>query len=349
MIKILTEDFGKTLKGETIQKFTLKNAKGIKVEIINFGAIITSIVVPDKNGNFDDIVLGFNDPEDYFNSNEYAYGAVVGRFANRISGAKFNIDGKVYHVTKNDGENHIHGGNDGFASKVWEAEVIESSEFPAIKMSYLSKDREEGFPGNLQTEVIYTLTDDSLEIKYAATTDQKTVINLTQHTYFNLSGNHSQEITDHHLQLTADFFLPVNEELIPTGELRNVKDTVFDFNITKQIGEHINSEDNELKLGKGFDHCWVLNASGLRSVGNLYHPKSGRNMEIITTEPGIQFYSGNFLNGKFDTKTGGKNNFRTGLCLETQHFPDSPNKKTFINTILEPSEKFSSTTIFKFS
>lgn len=350
MIPIHKENFIITEKGEQIEKFTLKNKNGFQVEIINFGAIITSILVPNKNGKFDDVVLGFKNPEDYLKNNSYTYGAVVGRYANRISNGTFTLEGKEFHLTKNDGENHIHGGKEGFALKMWTAEIIDNAKFPTLKLKYFSKDGEEGFPGNLQTEVEYSLDDDNtLNVKYKATTDVTTIVNLTQHSYFNLSGKHSQKITDHELQLNAEYYLPIQQDLIPTGELQKVEKTPFDFREFKKIGKDIDSDEEQLRFGKGYDHCWVLSDSELRTAGNLYHPKTGRNLEILTTEPGIQFYSGNFLDGKFETKTGEKNHQRTGVCLETQHFPDSPNQKNFPSTIIFPEKTYKSKTVFRFS
>lgn len=350
MIPIHKENYAFTEDGEQILRFTLKNTNGMQVEIINWGAIITSILVPDKNGNFDDVVLGFKKPEDYLKNNIYTFGAVVGRYANRISDAKFTLEGTEFQLTKNEGENHIHGGKKGFASKIWEAEINDDAKFPTLKLKYFSKDGEEGFPGNLHTEVEYSLTNNnSLHIKYFASSDKPTVVNLTQHSYFNLSGNHSQQITDHELQLNAEYFLPIRSDLIPTGELQKVEKTAFDFRELKKIGAEINSNEEQLKLGKGYDHCWVVLGKDLRKASNLYHPETGRNLEILTTEPGIQFYSGNFLDGQFDTKTGGKNDHRSGICLETQHFPDSPNQKNFPSTVIFPKKTYKSETVFKFS
>ncbi|KQS92449.1 aldose epimerase family protein [Chryseobacterium sp. Leaf394] len=350
MNKIISQEFARTSQGEAVHQFILRNENGMQLEIINFGAIITSIFVPDKDGKFEDVVLGFKNPEDYFNSNQYTYGAVVGRYANRISNARFAIDGREYQVTKNEGNNHIHGGKEGFANKIWRAEILEKPECDSLALYYHSADGEEGFPGNLSVTVIYTLrADNALEIEYSAETDRATVINLTQHSYFNLSGKHSAEITDHELQIHADYFLPIDGNSIPTGKICSVKNTPFDFNIMKEIGRDINHDHEQLVFGNGYDHCWVLKESESQIAGNLYHRKSGRNMEILTTEPGIQLYTGNFLDGKYETKTGGYNTFRTGLCLETQHFPNSPNQDHFPSTILNAGEFYKSKTIFRFS
>lgn len=350
MDRITVSDYGVTAKGDSIKKYTLINRNGMKAEIINFGGIITSLTAPDKNGKYEDVVLGFTKPEEYFNGNPYYFGALIGRFGNRIANAQFILDGKTYKIDQNDGKNSLHGGQDGFHTKFWNIETVKDAKFPTLKLTYTSANGEEGYPGKLTATVLYTLTDDnSLEIFYEATTDQPTVVNLTQHSYFNLSGNFTQPITDHELQINADKYLPVNGALIPTGEQKAVKGSPFDFTVSKPIGKDINLEDDQLKKGKGYDHNWILNGSGVRSIAKVHHAASGRVMEVFTDEPGVQFYSGNFLDGKYDTKNGGKNEFRTGFCLETQHFPDSPNQASFPSTLLKPDQKYHSKTIYKFS
>lgn len=350
MENIQVSDYGVTAKGDSIRKYTLTNKNGMKVEVINFGGIITSLTAPDKDGKYEDVVLGYTKPEDYFNGNPYYFGAIIGRFGNRIANAKFNLDGKTYNIDKNDGPNSLHGGKQGFHTKIWTVEPIGNTESPSLKLTYVSKDGEEGYPGELTTTVIYTLTkDNALEIAYEAITNKNTIVNLTQHSYFNLSGKFTQSIVDHELQINADKFLPVNETLIPSGVQKEVKETPFDFTSMKPIGKDINSNDDQLKKGKGYDHNWVLKGSGLRTIAMAFYPKNGRVMEVITDQPGVQFYSGNFLDGKFDTKTGGKNEFRTGFCLETQHFPDSPNQSNFPSVELKPGEKYHTKTIYKFS
>lgn len=350
MENISTSDYGVTSKGDSIKKYTLTNKNGMKVEVINFGGIITSLTAPDRNGKYEDVVLGFTKPEGYFDGNPYYFGALIGRYGNRIANAKFSLGGKIYEIDKNDGPNSLHGGKEGFHTRFWNIEAVKDAKFPTLKLSYTSADGEEGYPGKLTTTVFYTLTDDNaLEISYEAETDKPTVVNLTQHSYFNLSGNFTKTITDHELQINADHFLPVNETLIPTGEQKAVKGTPFDFTVSKPIGKDINADDDQLKKGKGYDHNWILNGKGLRSIAKVYHQGTGRLMEVFTDEPGVQFYSGNFLDGKFDTKTGGKNEFRTGFCLETQHFPDSPNQSSFPSTELKPGQKYQSKTIYKFS
>ncbi|WP_288437491.1 aldose epimerase family protein [uncultured Chryseobacterium sp.] len=350
MENVHTSDYGVTPKGDSIKKYTLTNKNGMKVEVINFGGIITSLTAPDRNGKYEDVVLGFTKPEGYFEGNPYYFGALIGRYGNRIANAKFSLEGKTYEIDKNDGPNSLHGGKEGFHTRFWNIEAVKDAKFPTLKLSYTSTDGEEGYPGKLTTTVFYTLTDDNaLEISYEAETDKPTVVNLTQHSYFNLSGNFTKTITDHELLINADHFLPVNETLIPTGEQKDVKGTPFDFTAAKSIGKDINAEDDQLKKGKGYDHNWILNGKGFRSIAQVYHPATGRLMEVLTDEPGVQFYSGNFLDGKFDTKTGGKNEFRTGFCLETQHFPDSPNQPSFPSTELKPGQKYHSKTIYKFS
>jgi len=347
---IVKSEYGTTPEGVKIEKYTLTNEKGMKMEVITLGGIITSLTAPDKDGKYDDVVLGYANKEDYFNGNPYFFGAAIGRYGNRIAKGKFTLDGKQYQLTINDGPNSLHGGK-GFDKKVWTAEEIAGAN-PTLKLSYTAKDGEEGYPGNLKTVVTYTLTNDNaLEIAYEAETDKKTVVNLTQHSYFNLSGE-GKTILDHELELKADRMLPVDATLIPTGELKAVAGTPFDFTTAKEIGKDINATDDQLKKGGGYDHCWVFtdnNAKDLREVGSVYHKASGRYMQVYTTEPAIQFYSGNFIDGTKDSKTGGKYEKRSGLCLETQHYPDAPNQPKFPSTVLSPGEKYTSKTTYKFS
>lgn len=350
MENIQVSDYESTAKGESVKKYTLTNKNGMKVEVINFGGIITSLTAPDKNGKYEDVVLGFTKPEEYFNGNPYFFGALIGRYGNRIADAKFNLDGRTYQLDKNDGPNSLHGGKQGFNTRIWNVEPVKDAKYPTLKLTYVSADGEEGFPGKLTTTVLYTLTDDNaLEISYEATTDKATVVNLTQHSYFNLSGSFTKPVNDHELQINADKFLPVNSNIIPTGEEKSVKGTPFDFTVLKSIGKDIDADDEQLKLGGGYDHNWILNGSGLRTIAKVYHPESGRIMEVVTDEPGVQFYSGNFLDGKFETKTGGKYEKRSGFCLETQHYPDSPNQSSFPSTELKPRQKYQTKTVYKFS
>jgi len=348
---ISKSSFGVTKNGESIDKYVLRNKNGIEVSVINFGGIITSIMVPDKDSLFEDVVLGFDSLPDYEKENPF-FGALIGRFGNRIAKGQFTLDGKKYKLAINNDPNHLHGGPTGYFKVIWNIEETPSTEGKAVKLSYLSKDMEEGYPGNLQVEVTYTLTDSNeLKIDYKATTDKKTVVNLTQHSYFNLSGNIKRDILNHVLTLHADGFLPVDKTLIPTGEIKPVSGTPFDFTKPRRIGEHINDNDEQLTFGKGYDHCWVLNTGtdSLSLAAKLSDPESGRIMEVYTNEPGIQFYSGNFLDGTLTGKNNTPYKHRTGLCLETQHFPDSPNQPKFPSVELKPGDVYQSQTVFKFS
>lgn len=342
--------FGQTADGKTIDKYLLKNKRGMFVEIITYGGIITSWNAPDKNGDNQNIVLGFDSLTQYERNNPY-FGALIGRYGNRIAKGKFSVEGFEYSLDINDGQNHLHGGSTGFDKVVWN--VLESGENDSISflvLSYISPDLEMGYPGTLQTTVTYTLNNqNALSVKYEATTDKPTIVNFTQHSYFNLSGNFSKTILDHELFIDADAYLPVDPTLIPLGTLDPVTNTPFDFTQSKKIGQDINNKNQQLSTGKGYDHCWVLNGSGFRKVCELYHPDSGRLLTISSDEPGLQFYSGNFLDGTLPAYGGGTYAFRSGLCLETQHFPDSPNQPSFPSVILKPGEKYESNTKFQFS
>ena len=337
---------------DDIQLFTLKNSAGMEVKVTNFGAIITSIKVPDRAGNFADVALGYDNIADYINAVDKPYfGAVVGRYGNRIAKGEFTVDGKEYSLPINNGPNSLHGGIIGFDKVVWDAETVDDN---AVKLTYHAKDMEQGYPGNLTATVTYTLTDDNkLVIDYQATTDKATPVNLTQHTYFNLKGEGEGTILNHELSINADHYTPVDATLIPTGEIAPVKGTPFDFTKTKPIGRDINQENEQLEFGGGYDHNWVLNREKsegeLELAATLYEPESGRLLEVSTTEPGVQFYCGNFLTGVLKGKSGKSYVYRGGLCLETQHYPDSPNQPNFPNTILKPGETYNSKTVFKFS
>jgi aldose 1-epimerase len=347
---ISVSPFGKLPDGRTVSIYTLTNVKGLMMKVINYGGIITSLSIPDKRGHKDDIVLGYDSLSGYLKSSPY-FGALIGRYGNRIAKGRFSLDGKQYTLATNNGENHLHGGVKGFDKVFWNIEENPSEDGASLKLTYTSKDMEEGYPGNLQAEVIYTLTDnDELRIDYKATTDKKTIVNLTQHTYFNLTGG-KNDILAHELMLHADQFVPVDKTLIPTGELKTVSGTPFDFRKQIPIGQHIGDKDEQLKFGNGYDHCWVLNKAndGLNYAGSLYEKESGRKIEVYTSEPGIQFYSGNFLDGSITGKNNTVYKFRTGLCLETEHFPDSPNHPKFPSVALNPGENYSSHTIYKFS
>jgi aldose 1-epimerase len=350
-MQITQTSYGTTEDGKPVDLFTLVNDNGVEMKVINYGGIITELKVPDKNGKFEDVVLGFDNLEGYVKSSPY-FGALVGRYGNRIAKGKFTLDGEEYSLVQNNMGNHLHGGTKGFDKVVWKAEPSETTEGPQLKLSYLSPDMEEGYPGNLQVEVIYTLTnDDAIRIDYKATTDKKTVINLTNHSYFNLTGNPDTTILTHELMLNADQFVPVDETLIPTGELAPVEGTPMDFTEPTAIGARIGEDYEQLKLGLGYDHCWVVNgeAGTLRQAATVYEPNSGRFMEVLTTEPAVQFYSGNFLDGSFAGKGGVVYQQRSGLCLETEHYPDSPNQPDFPSAELNPGDTYQTTTVYKFS
>lgn len=346
------QPFGKTEDGQAVDLYTLTNKKGMEVAITNFGGIIVSLKAPDRNGKFDDVVLGYNQLDGYLTNKAY-FGAIIGRYGNRIAHGQFKLDGKAYTLPKNDGDNTLHGGTTGFNKRLWTAKDVSGSKGQALELTYLSKDGEEGFPGNLSARVVYTLTDQNeLHIDYSATTDKDTVVNLTNHSYFNLGGQGNGDILEHQLTIHADRFTPVDQTLIPTGELKAVKSTPFDFTKATAIGARINQDEQQLKFGKGYDHNWALNG-GIKTTPALaaeaYESKSGRVLQVLTTEPGLQFYSGNFLDGSITGKGGKVYNQRYALCLETQHFPDSPNHPNFPSTELKAGQKYHTTTIFKFS
>jgi aldose 1-epimerase len=350
-MKIEKRPFGK-VEGKNVVLFTLTNDQGMSMSVTNYGGIVTSFFAPDKTGAMADIVLGNNNVDSYVKNNPY-FGAIIGRYGNRIGKAAFTLNGKKYALSMNDGENTLHGGAKGFDKVVWEAKEVKSKDAVGIEFKYLSKDGEQGFPGNLTATVIYWLTNKSeFTVEYSAITDKETVVNLTQHNYWNLSGEGSGDILNHELFINADNYTPVDAGLIPLGKLSSVKGTPMDFTEPIAVGMKIKDDFEQLKIGKGFDHNWVLNREspdGMAKAAVLYDPKSGRLMEISTCEPAIQFYSGNFLDGKIIGKSGKPYAFRNALCLETQHFPDSPNKPDFPTTVLKPGHTFKSTTIHKFS
>jgi len=346
------ESFGKTEDGRAVDIYTLTNQTGMEVRITNFGGIVVSLKAPDRNGKFDDVVLGYNSIDGYLTNKAY-FGALIGRYGNRIAHGQFKLDGKTYNLPKNDGDNTLHGGKVGFNKQLWTAKDVSGSRGQALELTYTSKDGEEGFPGTLTAKVVYTLTDQNeLHIDYSATTDKDTIVNLTNHSYFNLAGQGNGDILGHQLMINADRFTPVDQTLIPAGELKAVKDTPLDFTKATAIGARINNDDQQLKFGKGYDHNWVLNggiASAPRLAAEAYDSTSGRVLRVLTTEPGVQFYSGNFLDGTITGKGGKVYNLRNGFCLETQHFPDSPNHSNFPSTELKPGQMYHTTTIFKFS
>ncbi|MBV8069699.1 MAG: galactose mutarotase [Acidobacteriaceae bacterium] len=346
------QPFGKTADGQEVYVYTLRNSSGVQVKITNFGGRITSILAPDKNGKFDDVVLGFDSLDGYLAkpaSSAY-FGAVIGRYANRLAHGTFTLDGKTYHIPTNDGPNTLHGGTQGFDSKVWDAREVSTPSGPALELHYLSPDGQEGFPGNLNATVRYSLdSKNGLRIDYSATTDKDTVLNLTNHSYFNLEGAGSETILNEYIMLGADQYTPVDGTLIPTGKIDSVAGTPLDFRKPTVIGSRINDNFEQLKLAKGYDHNFVLSHPGdLTAVAALVvDPTSGRALEVHTTQPGIQFYTGNFLNGEVHG-IGGVYRYRSALCLETQHFPNSPNQSNFPTTVLHPGETFHSTTIYRF-
>ncbi len=343
-MSIEKQDFGKTPGGESVDLYTLTNTNGLKTQIMTYGGIVTTLHVPDRDGNLGDIVLGYDTLDEYIKDNPY-FGALIGRCGNRIGKGRFTLNGVEYTLATNNDENHLHGGIKGFDKVVWDAEQMQTDEGPALKLTYLSEDGEEGYPGNLNCTVIYTLTNnDELKISYETETDKDTVVNLTHHSYFNLAGHGSGNILGHELMLNADNYTPVDEGLIPTGEIRPVKDTPMDFTKPMAVGARIDQVEG------GYDHNYVINNSDgpLALAASVYEPKTGRIMEISTSEPGIQFYSGNFLDGSIKGKDAVYNK-HNGFCLETQHFPDAPNKPDFPSIVLKPGEKYTHLTVHKFS
>ena len=338
--------FGKTADGEVVEAFTLKNTNGIEVTAITYGGIITSLRVPDRNGAIGDIVLGFDAIDGYLKGHPF-FGAIIGRYGNRIAKGRFSIDKQTYTLATNNGPNHLHGGVRGFDKHVWQAEILNEN---SLRFSRVSPDGEEGYPGTLQVQVIYSLTNyNEFIVDYSASADQPTHVNLTQHSYFNLAGA-GADVLGHELMIDADRYTPVTSELIPTGELAPVEGTPFDFRKPTAIGARINAAHPQIKNGQGYDHNWVLNREGpgLELAARVLEPSSGRTMEVATTEPGMQFYAGNFLDGTIVGKGGQKYGRRSGFCLETQHYPDSPNQPDFPSTLLRPGSTYSSRTVFKF-
>jgi aldose 1-epimerase len=342
--------FGKMADGAQVEVFTLTNARGVEVKAITYGGIIQSLRVPDRSGRLGDIVLGFDSLDGYLKDHPF-FGAIVGRYGNRIGKAQFTLNGQTYKLAANNGPNHLHGGVKGFDKVLWTGQVVEDKRGAAVAFSRTSPDAEEGYPGNLKVRVTYVLTDDnSLLVDYEATTDKATPVNLTQHSYFNLAGEGTGDILGHELTINADRYTPVDGTLIPTGELAPVAGTPFDFRKAVAIGARINDKNPQLANGKGYDHNWVLNrkGAGMQLAARVKEPKTGRTLEIQTTEPGIQFYAGNFLDGSIKGKGGHVYAHRTGFCLETQHYPDSPNQPKFPSTILQPGQTYRTSTVFKF-
>ena len=344
------ELFGTLQNGENIYSYTLTNNNEMSVTIIDYGATVVKLKVPDKNGKIEDVILGYDSLSGYVNGQSY-FGGIVGRFGNRIAKGKFTIDGKEYQLTINNGVNSLHGGTIGFNKRVWEAKEIDG-ENPALQLTYVSPDGEEGYPGTLTLTVTYSLTNkNGLKINYKATTDKATILNPTNHCYFNLSGNPNNTILNDILMINADKFTPVDSTLIPTGQLEDVANTPMDFRTPTEIGKRINDNNQQLKFAGGYDFNWVLNNynGSVREAATVFDSTSGIFMEVLTDQPGIQFYSGNFLNGKDRGKEGIYYKYRTGLCLECQHFPDSPNEKDFPSVVLNPGETYAQTTIYEFT
>jgi aldose 1-epimerase len=345
-----TTVFGKLPDGRDVHQYTLENRSGVTAQIINYGATVTSLKVPDRNGKMEDVVLGYDSLQGYIDGTTY-FGAIVGRYGNRIGKGRFQLDGKDYQLTVNDGENHLHGGKTGFNKVLWDAKAGDSAE-ASLRLQYVSRDGEEGYPGTVTLKVTYTLTDkNELRIDYEGTTDKPTILNPTQHSYFNLSGSFDNTILAHLLMIESDGITPVDKGLIPTGQIENVANTPMDFRFPMAIGAHINDQNEQLAFGKGYDHNWVLkgSAGSVRKVAELYEAGSGRIMSIFTDQPGLQFYSGNFLDGSAKGKNGVAYKQRSGLCLETQAFPDSPNKPQFPSVTLRPGQRYHQTTVYQFS
>lgn len=342
-----SNNFKQTINGKQTKLFILKGKSGIVAAITNYGGRLVSLLVPDKNHKLVDVVDGFDNLKGYQEASSDYYGALIGRYGNRIANGQFKLDGKTYNLFKNNGPNSLHGGKQGFDSKVWDAKQINDH---TLELSYSSNDMEEGYPGTLKVKVTYTVTRfRSLEIRYEATTDKPTVVNLTNHTYWNLNGSANGDVLKHLMQIDADNYTPVNPTLIPTGKIEPVHNTPFDFRAPLEIGARINDNNEQLKNGKGYDHNYVLNKHTIDTpVVTVIGDKTGLVMKVFTTEPGIQFYSGNFMSGKFTMKHGLKNVYRTGFCLETQHFPDSPNQPQFPSTELLPGKTYKSITLYQF-
>jgi len=348
----LTEaPFGTLADGGKVTVYTLTNAAGAEVKIINYGAIVVSLKVPDRTGTLRDVVLGYDDLAGYVADKSFI-GTVVGRYGNRIAAGKFTIDGKTYQLDLNDGPNHLHGGAQGIYKKLWQATAVKGKDGPSVKLTYVSPDGEGGYPGKVTLTLTYTLLkDNALRLEYRGTTDKPTILNPTDHSYFNLSGDPKQTILDEELTIDADKTTPVGPGLIPTGTLADVAGTPFDFRKPTKIGARIDAKDDQLVLGKGYDHNWVLRgpAHRVRQVAELFDPRSGIAMQILTDQPGLQFYSGNFLDGKIHGKGGIAYQHRTALCLETQVFPDSPNHPNFPSAVLRPGQQYRQTTVYRFS
>jgi len=350
-VEVTKKPWGQTPDGIAVDLYTLKNAKGAEATITNYGGIVVTLLMPDRAGKMADIVLGYDTLQGYLDKTPY-FGALIGRYGNRIGGAQFAIDGTTYTLAKNDGANSLHGGVKGFDKVVWTARPVDSKEGAALELTYLSKDGDEGFPGNLQVTAVYTLTDaNELRVQFTATTDKATVVNLTHHSYFNLRGQGDGDILGHEVIIASSKTTPVDKTLITTGEYAPVEGTPFDFRTPTTIGARINDPDTQLQYGPGYDHNWVIDkpAGELGLQASVYEPTTGRVMEVLSDEPGLQFYAGNFLDGTIKGKGGVAYQHRTGFCMEPQHYPDSPNKPGFPSVVLRPGQTYKNTIIYRFS
>jgi aldose 1-epimerase len=351
MVKISQEPFGQLPGGEPVSLFTFSNGNGVSASVTNFGGRLVRLLAPDHAGLSEDVVLGFDNLDGYLAHNPY-FGAIVGRYANRIANAKFSLDGKTYELARNNGSNSLHGGTKGFDKVLWDARELTDRLHPALELKYRSVDGEDGYPGNLDVTVVYSLDESNeLRIEYKAQTDKPTVLNLTNHSYFDLAGQGKGTVLDHVVTLGSDAFTPVTKDLVPTGEIKPVSGTPFDFRTPRRLGDRIDDDDEQLKLALGYDHNFVIRRSNndLVLAGRVVHPESGRVLEVLTTLPGVQFYTGNHLTGSAVGKDGVAYGFRTGFCLETQFFPDSPNHPEFPSVVLRPGELFDQTTVFRLS
>jgi aldose 1-epimerase len=350
-LSISKAHFGDTPEGPA-DIYTLKNKSGMEVQISNYGGTVVSIKVPDRNGVFADVALGYDKLSDYFNENNPYFGSIIGRYSNRIDQGKFTLEGQQYVLAQNNNGNHLHGGEKGFDKVLWEAKETKGGDALGLELFYRSKDMEEGYPGNLNVKVFYLLNNQNeLLIRYEANTDKTTICNLTNHSYFNLAGEGNGDILDHQLMIKADWITPVNKNLIPTGSMMPVKGTPFDFRVPKAIGKEIDAAHEQIKYGLGYDHNFAFGEkNGKRElIATVYEPKSGRYMEVFSEEPGVQFYTGNFLDGTVIGKKGHKYGYRSALCLETQHYPDSPNQDKFPSSVLKEREVYKTSTAYKFS
>lgn len=349
-LSVTSEVFGQTPDG-TAYLYTLTNKNGMKVGISSYGGIVTTLEVPDKNGTMADVVLGFDSLSGYLSSENPYFGGIIGRYGNRIAKGKFSINGENYTLATNNAPNHLHGGDKGFDKVIWKAKETSGGDAKGVELTYRSKDMEEGYPGNLNVKVFYLLNNQNeLLIRYEANTDKPTHCNLTNHTYFNLKGEGNGDILNHQLKIAADWITPVNKTLIPTGDLMPVKGTPFDFRVQKPIGQDIDADHPQIQYGNGYDHNFAVGETDGRRVQivTVYEPTTGRFMEVLSEEPGVQFYTGNFLDGTIKGKNGHNYGFRTGFCLETQHYPDAPNQEKFPSTLLNPLENYSTSTAYRF-